>query len=115
MSSGPMQGIDGNLRTPPWAATRTVAALLPLPLLGSAVELGHQPGTGPALTFPPMSDALVTGVIGLGGVALGLIGNAAIERVRRTAARGDAAAERQAAILREVQDAVGTSAASGVS
>lgn len=50
------------------------------------------------------SSALITGLIGLGGVALGLAGNAAIEWVRRTAARRDAAKERQAAVLRELLD-----------
>jgi hypothetical protein len=51
-----------------------------------------------------VSDALATGLIGLGGVALGLLGNAGIEWVKRTASRRDAAAERQAAILRELQE-----------
>jgi hypothetical protein len=51
-----------------------------------------------------VSDAWVTGLIGLGGVALGLLGNAGIEMVRRTASRRDAADERQAAVLRELQD-----------
>lgn len=47
---------------------------------------------------------MVTGLIGLGGVALGLLGNAGIELVKRTASRRDAAGERQAAVLRELQD-----------
>jgi len=50
---------------------------------------------------------LVTGLIGLGGVAVGLLGNASIEWVKRTASRRDAAAERQAALLRELQDVMG--------
>jgi hypothetical protein len=49
-------------------------------------------------------DAVATGLIGLGGVALGLIGTAAIEWVKRTASRRDAANERQAAVLREIQE-----------
>jgi len=44
------------------------------------------------------------GLIGLAGVALGLIGTAALEWVRRTASRRDAANERQAAVLREIQE-----------
>ncbi len=51
-----------------------------------------------------MSDAIATGLIGLGGVALGIFGNAAIEWVRRTASRRDAARERQVEVLRELQD-----------
>lgn len=51
-----------------------------------------------------MDIAVETGLVGLAGVALGLAGNAAIEIVRRTASRRDAAAERQAAVLREIQD-----------
>lgn len=51
-----------------------------------------------------MTDAIGTGLIGLGGVALGLAGNAILERVRRTASRRDAAEERQASVLRELQD-----------
>lgn len=59
-----------------------------------------------------MADAtLVTGLLTLGGTlggaALVLAGNATIERFKRTASRRDAAADRQAAVLREVQDVLG--------
>src|SRR5947209_8541826 len=53
-----------------------------------------------------MTDAIGTGLIGLGGVALGIVGTALLESVTRTAARRDAAKERQAALLREVQEAL---------
>jgi hypothetical protein len=51
-----------------------------------------------------VSDAVATGLIGLGGVALGLLGTAAIQWVTQTTSRRDAAHERQAALLRELQE-----------
>jgi hypothetical protein len=53
-----------------------------------------------------VSNTLETGLIALAGVALGLVGTAWLEQVRRTASRRDAAHERQAALLRELQEAL---------
>jgi hypothetical protein len=57
-----------------------------------------------------MSDVTAAALIAvggtLGGVVVTLVGTAVIERVKRTASRRDAAAERQVAVLRELQDVV---------
>jgi hypothetical protein len=54
-------------------------------------------------THAAMSD----GIFALLGVALGWLGNAALERWRRSGVRTDARTDRQAATLREAQVAIG--------